>query len=167
MTGTAVRSALLAAALLGAAGAASFTSPARADEHMADDKKDDKKDKQKEAEKKQREKNLTDIAGYFGSKSVDLLLGRVPKSQKLSLALGKDNTGDYSIDQARGVLNKYFEALRTLTVDFVKADGVVGCFTLTVYKKGEDKGKAGKLYVTLGALGADNTYTLAKLDVQM
>lgn len=167
MTRDALRSALLVAAFLAAGGAASFTPPARADDRSADDKKDDKKEKQKEAERKQREKNLTDIANDFGAKSTDILLKRVPKGQKLQLVLGTDATGDYALDQARGVLDKYFGGLRTLTVAFVKADDKVGCFTLTVVKKDQDKAKTGKLYVTLGTLDAGNVYTLVKLEVQM
>ncbi len=167
---TALGAALVAVGL--AAGVVS--SPGRAvlsPEAAADDSKKNDKPKADPAKAK-REKNLVDLAGYFGSKNTSLLLNRVPADAKLTLSLvGKE--ADYSATQARGVLDTWFDEVQSCPVDVVgtkekpvKFDDRVGVFPMTVQRKGgKEKGKDGKLTVTLGDLAADGLYTLKKLVV--
>ncbi len=133
-----------------------------------DDKEEEQKRKEerRKKEKERREKALKDIAAEFEQKSETLLLVRVAKGSKLTLALGKDD-GAYSVEQARGVLKKYFESKKSITVDLkeMKAEESVASFKVTVRGNGEEKGKTGKLYVTVGS--AEDKYPLVKLAVEL
>jgi hypothetical protein len=163
-----VRHVVLSAALLVLSLAAAPAVRTLTPSVFADDKNDKKKkeeeQKRREREKAKREKTLKDIGGDFGAKSVSLLLNRVPKGGKITLTLG-GNDDSYSVTQARGVLDTYFDKFETLSVDFVKAEGSVGTFTLKVRKKGEDTEKVRKLYVTIGDPDADGNLPLLKLVV--
>jgi hypothetical protein len=161
----AIAAAGLAAAVVASPPRAGFAPEVRAGDPPKDKPK-------KDPAQVKREKNLADLAGYFGSKNTSLLINRVPADAKLAISLaGKE--ADYSATQARGVLDTWFDEVQTCSVDVVgtkekpvKYDDKVGVFPITVQRKGgKEKGKEGTLTVTLGDLGADGFYTLKKLAV--
>jgi hypothetical protein len=165
-----MRAAALCAALVFAGLAAALPVRCLAPAVVAGDDKEDEEKKRKEErrkrEKEKREAAFKAIASEFEQKSETLLLNRVAKGSKLTLALGKDD-GAYSAEQARGVLTKYFESMKTITVDLkeMKAEESVASFKVTVRRNGEEKGKTGKLYVTVGS--AADKYPLVKLAVEL
>jgi hypothetical protein len=167
-----VRSAALCAALLAAGLVVALPVRCMAPAAVAgDDKEDEKKKKEEErrkAEKEKREKTLRDVASSFSAKNSTDLLQRVPKDAKITLALGADN-GDYAVDQAKGVLNKFFDDQQNISVDLkeMKADGNDASFPISVRRKGEKKEKKGKLRVTVGAADATPKYPLVKLAVDL
>lgn len=166
-----MRRAKLFAAVVLAAGVASTQLPLLPP--PAASAKDDKADKQKELEKIKRENSLKKVANAFSVKDVAGLLGHVPSGQKISLAgIGADPAGDYSPEQARGVLDKYFEGIEQPNVDTTndgkdgyEIKGLVGRFPLSYRKKGENKRQKATLLINLGPLDATDRYTLAKLSI--
>ena len=151
----------LAAGLL----VASLPFPGAADV-AAQGRKDDDKDKKerKEKERKKREDTLKRIGGEFGAKDTESLLGRVPRKAKIHLTLTPDTNDDYSVAQARGVLDAWFDKFQTLTAEFDKAEEGVGSFSLKLRKSGGDKDIKLKLFVTVGS--ADAGYPLTRLSVE-
>ena len=119
--------------------------PAAAAQGKDEDRKKDEQRKKKERERiKQREKALKEIGSAFAGKEISSLLARVPKDAKIKLTLAGDD-GQYAVDQARGVLDKYFGKFERISVEFKTAVDDVGSFTMTGRKKGEDKELASKI----------------------
>jgi hypothetical protein len=164
--------AVVCAASLLAAPAVLHLVPVAAAQDKDKDKEKEQKEKEekerKEREKKKRDKALCDICNQFGAKDVSWLLDRVPNEQKLTLSLGTGREVDYSLDQARGVLQRYFDGLDTLSVDpkskDTKLTETVGSFPMT-YTPKEKKAKSATLYVTISGLDSTQNGLLTKLVV--
>lgn len=167
-----MRSAVLCAALLASGFVLALPVRCLAPSAVAgDDKEDEKKKKEAERRKKEKERRenaLKAIASSFSAKDTTNLLLQVPKDAKVSLTIGADS-GDYAVDQAKGVLNKFFDDQQNVSVDLeeMKADGSDASFPLAVRRKGEKKEKKGKLRVTVGAADATPKYPLVKLTVDL
>lgn len=132
-------------------------------------KKDDEEEKRREEERKKRrlrrEKALKAIAVSFGAEDPAGVLVNVGRNAKVRLTLGADD-GDYSRDQARGILDKYFERMQSIDVDTSKmnAEENVASFPVKVRKNRDEKPRAGKLYVTVSKEG---DHALMKLVVEL
>ena len=157
---------LLCAGIVTLPVAGAFAPSAAAQGRDDDRKKDDeKRKKEKERERvKQRETALKAIGSAFAAKDIASLLARVPKDAKIQLTLGGDD-GEYAVDQARGVLDKYFGKFERLSVEFKTAEDDVGSFTMTLRRKGEDKELTRKLYVKIKGPDASGRVTLVALNV--
>jgi hypothetical protein len=164
--------ALLVAGLVAAPDARVLTPLAAAQDKDKEKKdKEEKERKEREERKKKREKALRAIGDQFGAKDVDWLLNRVPKEQKLTLNLGAGKEVDYALDQARSVLQKYFDDLATLDVKTTSEDAKLGddaaSFPMTYRRQTEKKPKSATLYVTIGGLDAQLNGQLTKLVVDL
>jgi hypothetical protein len=170
--------AALAAAILLAVPAARVLLPTAAaqdkdkkdkDKETEKEKKEREEREKKEREKRRREKALREIGSHFGTKNTDWLLDRVAKDQKLTLCLatGKGDV-DYALDQARSVLDKYFEGLQSLSVETTSEDAqlaeTTGSFPMT-YRPKEKKAKPATLYVTISGLDSHANGVLTKIVV--
>ena len=155
---------LLCAGIVTLPVAGPFAPSAAAQGRNEDRKKDDEK-KRKERERiKQRETALKAIGSAFAAKDIASLLARVPKDAKIRLTLGGDD-GQYAVDQARGVLDKYFGKFERISVEFKTAVDDVGSFTMTLRRKGEDKELTRKLYVEIKGPDASGRVSLVALNV--
>ena len=165
--------AALAAAGLVALPAVLDLTPLAAAQDKDKEKKDkeEKQKKEREEKKKKREKALREIGDDFGQKSTDLLLNRVPKEQKLTLALGTGKEVDYALDQARGVLQRYFDDLKTLDVKTTSEDAKLNengaSFPMTYRRSTDKKDKSATLYVTISGLDSTANGQLTKLSVEL
>lgn len=75
---------------------------------------------------------LSRIGAEFASKDAAGLTARVPAKGRLRIALGGDSDGDYSADQAKGVLETWFREKGEITCTLKKLSGRVGIFDMTV-----------------------------------
>jgi hypothetical protein len=162
--------ALLVTGLFAAPDARVLTPPAAAQDKEKDKEKKEKEEKErKEREKQRRDKALTEIGSQFGAKGVDWLLDRVPKDQKLTLDLGTGKEVDYALDQARGVLQRYFDDLKTIAVEVTSKDAKLNengaSFPMTYKRTTEKKSKSATLYVTISGLDSTANGQLTKLVV--
>ncbi len=122
----------------------------------------DDKDKREQA---RREEHLKRIGADFEAMNTPALVKRIPEGAKVTLGLGR-TSGAYSADQARQVLDDYFDQFRSLTVTFSKAESNVGSFDLVLRRKGEDRERKRNLLVTVGGADAKPPFPLVEISVR-
>jgi hypothetical protein len=162
--------ALVGAGLLAAPAVRYLTTPAAAEDKDKEKKeKEEKEKKQREEKKKKREKALREIGDAFGAEHTKWLLDRVPAEQNLTLDLGTGKEVDYALDQARGVVQKYFDDMQTITVETTSEDAKLNensaSFPMKVRRTTEKKEKSATLYVTIDGLDTTFDGRLTKLVV--
>ena len=162
--------AFLGAGLLAMPAVRELTTPAAAEDKDKEKKeKEEKEKKEREERKKKREKALRSIGAQFGAMDTKWLLNRVPADQNITLDLGTGKEVDYAVDQARGVIGKYFDDMQTITVDTTSEDAKLNengaSFPMTTRRTTEKKAKSATLYVTIDGLDSTFNGQLTKLVV--